>query len=257
MMHTKYPLALLLSFLFAACAGSNSHEPTRGETRAAQNSKADTGDLCEGLFYGDGEFCDCWCPNPDPDCDEGLPLWEDCGEPQVLCNEETPCATCTGPDCPELECLDGVCVEVTPVECDDEKSCATCTGLDCPELECVNGTCVVSEATDCDAGTPCATCTGLECPNIECIQGTCVEVQPAECDETLSCASCTGLECPVLECLEGQCIEVTSAVCPDPADADVRYQGYRAEDCDQTILCSNNEESFNIEGCGCGCLFLL
>ncbi len=255
----RFPKTTILSILilFSACASEGTHTPSRGESRAAQHSKADIGDICEGLFYGEGDFCDCWCPSPDPDCEAGLPLWEECEEPQVACDEDTPCATCAGPDCPTLECLDGVCVETAAVTCDDANPCSTCAGLDCPPLACRDGVCVIPQEEECDETTPCATCAGLDCPVLECVSGACVEVEPIACEDTIDCATCAGLDCPVLECLSGQCVEVASVECPDPSSPDVRYHGFLQEECDEQILCSNNEDVFNIAGCGCGCLFTL
>lgn len=71
-----------LGLLFAGCtAQTKAEDPSAlrqavmAELDAAESSgSTDHRDPCEAAdFYGDGEYCDDFCPAHDSDCDEGLP----------------------------------------------------------------------------------------------------------------------------------------------------------------------------------------
>ncbi|MCA9610788.1 MAG: hypothetical protein KC619_34570, partial [Myxococcales bacterium] len=67
----------------AALAGCTAADPgglSRDEARSMAGSAADSGrDLCEEYgWYGDGEYCDEFCPRTDPDCTAACAVDADC-----------------------------------------------------------------------------------------------------------------------------------------------------------------------------------
>ncbi|MCA9489123.1 MAG: hypothetical protein KC621_04355, partial [Myxococcales bacterium] len=61
-------LALALLVTLAGCSPADPSSLSRDEARSMAGSAADSGrDLCEDYgWYGDGEFCDEFCPRTDP-----------------------------------------------------------------------------------------------------------------------------------------------------------------------------------------------
>ena len=97
-----------LSFFFGLLSGAvalagcsnDLSNLTRDEARALGGGAADGArDLCEEQgWYGDGAFCDEFCPSTDPDCTAACALDEDC--PPVFCPSG---------DCVQTRCVAGAC----------------------------------------------------------------------------------------------------------------------------------------------------
>jgi hypothetical protein len=136
--------------LVGACTGDGDDKGSgpalsREQARALGGVKADGTDLCEDLgFYGDREWCDCWCPSHDSDCDRGLPGSETCDEPScpeffctLACGEfkkdEAGCSICECTDTGPVTCLPLAC----ELACEEFKT----DSVGCPICECADPVC--------------------------------------------------------------------------------------------------------------------
>ena len=202
----KYLSIALLGCM--ACASSNIDSRSAAfEGRAP--AKSDAADFCERFgFYGDGEFCDCFCAKPDADCDDmSLPKLNSQIDTVDACDGPKVCGGILGSTCSDGE----VCIDDPTDSCDPTNGGADCTGT-CGIKPKPRPGCGGIAGLMCAAGETCeydAACEGQP----DCA-GVCV-AQVAE------CGGFAGVQCPAGKTCEfyegadyGQCVDdVPSGMC--------------------------------------------